>query len=193
MQDFPAAHSMDTAWFAVDADGHVGRFDTGEDGALPVRAAHRGGPDDPNFDVDALLRALDEREPGVGEGERSAYAVRLPGVFDFTRDHGDDPGRYLRAHVPDQPVRLSELPPSSRGAVGRLVLPVRFSDAEVVHLADHLDDAEAATWGDWPLRWPPGGAQVFFEAQAAARSPARTGLVVLLVLVGLAALAWWLG
>jgi hypothetical protein len=35
MSDFPAAHSMDTTWFAVDADGCVGMFDSGEGGAVP--------------------------------------------------------------------------------------------------------------------------------------------------------------
>ena len=33
--DFPAAHSMDTIWFAVDAVGHVGMFDSGETGPVP--------------------------------------------------------------------------------------------------------------------------------------------------------------
>jgi hypothetical protein len=37
--DIPAAHSMDTAWFAVDADGYVAIFATGEAGAMPVLAA----------------------------------------------------------------------------------------------------------------------------------------------------------
>src|SRR5215469_8297759 len=36
--DFPAAHSMDTIWFAVDKDGHVACFDSGESGAVPVAA-----------------------------------------------------------------------------------------------------------------------------------------------------------
>jgi hypothetical protein len=35
MQDFPAAHSMDTSWFAVDADGNVGTFRSSENGAVP--------------------------------------------------------------------------------------------------------------------------------------------------------------
>jgi hypothetical protein len=35
MQDFPAAHSMDTTWFAIDADGCVGIFETNEGGAVP--------------------------------------------------------------------------------------------------------------------------------------------------------------
>lgn len=50
--DYPAAHSMDTEWFAVDEDGHVARFDTGEDGALPDRAATGIGGVDPFFDMD---------------------------------------------------------------------------------------------------------------------------------------------
>jgi hypothetical protein len=33
--DFPAAHSMDTEWFAVDKDGHVASFSSGEEGAVP--------------------------------------------------------------------------------------------------------------------------------------------------------------
>lgn len=33
--DFPAAHSMDTAWFAMDADGHLGVFETNEEGHMP--------------------------------------------------------------------------------------------------------------------------------------------------------------
>ena len=34
MQDFPAAHSMDTTWFAIDADGCVGIFNSDENGAV---------------------------------------------------------------------------------------------------------------------------------------------------------------
>lgn len=33
--DFPAAHSMDTYWFAVDERGQVAAFETGEDGHAP--------------------------------------------------------------------------------------------------------------------------------------------------------------
>ena len=38
-QDYPAAHSMDTAWYAVDRDGHVAFFWSGEAGAVPATAA----------------------------------------------------------------------------------------------------------------------------------------------------------
>ncbi|MCI0459673.1 MAG: hypothetical protein L0Z62_22205 [Gemmataceae bacterium] len=37
--DYPAAHSMDSCWFAVDRDGHLGYFSTGEAGALPFSAS----------------------------------------------------------------------------------------------------------------------------------------------------------
>jgi hypothetical protein len=36
--DYPAAHSMDTEWYAVDRDGHVALFDSGEAGAMPIGA-----------------------------------------------------------------------------------------------------------------------------------------------------------
>jgi hypothetical protein len=38
--DFPAAHSMDTEWFAVDADGHVGHFYSSEAGAVAMAAQY---------------------------------------------------------------------------------------------------------------------------------------------------------
>lgn len=34
--EYPAAHSMDTDWFAVDADGHVALMHSGEPGPVPV-------------------------------------------------------------------------------------------------------------------------------------------------------------
>jgi hypothetical protein len=37
--DYPAAHSMDTQFFAIDRDGHVACFETGEAGAVPAQAA----------------------------------------------------------------------------------------------------------------------------------------------------------
>jgi hypothetical protein len=43
--DFSAAHSMDTYWFAVDRDGHVACFESGEAGAVPVGAGEGEGYD----------------------------------------------------------------------------------------------------------------------------------------------------
>ncbi|SRR5579885_2538181 len=33
--DFPAAHSMDASWYAIDKNGHVALFITGAGGAMP--------------------------------------------------------------------------------------------------------------------------------------------------------------
>lgn len=52
--DYPAAHSMDTVWFAVDADGHVAVFRTGEAGAVPVEAF----AGDEAYQVETRLREL---------------------------------------------------------------------------------------------------------------------------------------
>ena len=35
MTDYPAAHSMDTEWFAIDKDGHVAHLTSGEHAAVP--------------------------------------------------------------------------------------------------------------------------------------------------------------
>ena len=35
--DFPAGHSMDTDWFAVDKDGNIGFFDSGSGGVVPIQ------------------------------------------------------------------------------------------------------------------------------------------------------------
>jgi hypothetical protein len=40
--DYPAAHSMDTCWFAVDRDGHVAYFGSAEAGAVPEEAFIEG-------------------------------------------------------------------------------------------------------------------------------------------------------
>lgn len=46
-EDVPAAHSMDTTWFAVDRDGNVAMFESGEAGAVPEAAgAEQGGLDE---------------------------------------------------------------------------------------------------------------------------------------------------
>jgi hypothetical protein len=41
--DYPAAHSMDTTWFAVDRDGHVACLQSWESGSVPEAAGHEPG------------------------------------------------------------------------------------------------------------------------------------------------------
>ena len=78
VNDYPAAHSMDTEWFAVDADGNVARFDSGEDGAVPNAAAIGFSPGDASFDADLLrVACLAKRiaaEPPAEEGIHTSSA-----------------------------------------------------------------------------------------------------------------------
>lgn len=250
--DFPAAHSMDSAWFAVDADGKVGRFDTGEDGAVPNAAAGAGGNFEPDFDlllVEGLLAGLalrdqlvkapeapeeegapaappppalkrhDERVVIVGtpsldasDGYRDAarpalraeatfreaelvvvkasgprvlvsrdklaparvdalrafhdatvlvesdlyYVLREgeraeappAGVFEYSHKFdGKGSGTYARSFAPGESVSLDDVHPSVREKLGALRLPVRFAEAAVVELADHLKEGDVQTWG----------------------------------------------
>jgi hypothetical protein len=50
--DYPAAHSMDTTWYAVDRDGHVAVFSSHEAGAVPMTAFG----DDGSLNVEERLR-----------------------------------------------------------------------------------------------------------------------------------------
>ena len=79
--DFPAAHSMDTEWFGVDADGCVAVFRSGENGAVPEGAPSDAEPTGPAlFDAITTLIAarwaLDRRfEPSLAVASRdSLYA-----------------------------------------------------------------------------------------------------------------------
>ncbi len=79
-EDFPAAHSMDTEWYAVDKEGNVGRFITGEAGAAPNSAWNDRGD---ALSVEDILRALPS---GSGIEYDVDDLVAMPGgpVFDYT-------------------------------------------------------------------------------------------------------------
>jgi hypothetical protein len=55
-----AAHSMDTSWFAVDDEGHVAVFDSGEAGAVPEVFLETHGH---QYDTDELHELLLEGDP----------------------------------------------------------------------------------------------------------------------------------
>ena len=70
-EDFPAAHSMDATWFAVDRDGHVGVFDSGDPGAVPAEVNDTSD--------DEVLEAL-EPLPVIGEPRFELSGVFHPGL-----------------------------------------------------------------------------------------------------------------
>src|SRR3569833_2795058 len=83
MTDYPAAHSMDTEWFAVDRDGYVAVFETGEAGAMPADAAGGEGSED-------------EFDPAVFAGRRSGWIYDADGHLESEAEehcvpYGDNP------------------------------------------------------------------------------------------------------
>jgi hypothetical protein len=84
--DYPAAHSMDSCWFAVDRDGHVAYFSTGEAGAMP----EAGVTGDDAFELrDRLARSVppcevihDPRGHLLPDG-RGGIGSTLPDSFDW--------------------------------------------------------------------------------------------------------------
>src|SRR5215472_6714827 len=72
--DFPAAHSMDATWFAVDKDGHVAVFTSGEGGAIPNKVDESIGQDDD--EVQSALATL----PEISEPEFKLSALLHPGA-----------------------------------------------------------------------------------------------------------------
>jgi hypothetical protein len=95
--DVPAAHSMDTTWYAVDADGAVAEFTSGEAGGVPHRAActpEMGRLDD--FPIEALRiarMAAAGRLPELEELD-TPRAERVIVILGLREGGGDGPASY---------------------------------------------------------------------------------------------------
>jgi hypothetical protein len=121
--DFPAAHSMDTDWFAVDRDGHVALFISNENGPVPrsVPESRTNTDNVLHTDIVDLLRSLagkprdPEEEAVYGEGLDRDEAVRL-GLFIYGHDQYSDYflDPYSRGEMPEQPLHIDQLPPRVR-------------------------------------------------------------------------------
>ena len=128
--DFPAAHSMDTWWFAVDAEGHVAVFDSGESGAVPIAYFEA----ESNSTGPAVTTALsDFLSPGLTRWEPTTlglFTYEHPRRFErpvqsellLNQEGPRVSGPYLRLTVPEQPLHVDQLPPSVR----EVVAAVRF-------------------------------------------------------------------
>jgi len=127
VDDFPAAHSMDTVWFAVDAAGRVAMFDTGENGHAPKTDQ---GNDIRNELWQFHDPAFDPDEDYIDDEETQAAALGL-----YSYSYGDsgsaDPiERYARLKIPEQPLHVDQLPPAMRRLVWLVVFEkVNFADA----------------------------------------------------------------
>lgn len=146
--DFPAAHSMDTSWYAVDAEGQVALFCSGEDGAVP----------DGTGDATVIWDLWDIREPPEPRDEYryeepKDLAARL-GLFlyehayELTSDggsYGEDLAPYRRDVKPDAPLHVDQLPVHLREQCELVRFPLTFEDSPLVQ---PLEYSSCRYWGE---------------------------------------------
>jgi hypothetical protein len=185
--DFSAAHSMDTQWFAVDRDGHVALFRTGEAGPAPASVGYQG--------EEYLDLTFRENSP-LG-GRRILWADDLQvarlGLFSYEHVFVDDEGSWnwiqyydqpsgeifailvpFRSRVcPVRPLHVDELPLSVRELVSRVGFEsVCFADTSAIQLFEHLS-CRLEDWHNpccaylladgWAVRPIPGREEAYHE------------------------------
>src|SRR5438132_658813 len=90
--DYPAAHSMDTTWYAVDGQGRVGMFFSGANGAVPVDAAD-------DFHPAVLLEQLRSGREQLPEEEVERLLDAVD--WDLLQDDLAGAGVYVFGHLED--------------------------------------------------------------------------------------------
>lgn len=141
--DFPAAHSMDSSWYAVDKDGFVAYFDTGEDGPMPNRCySPEMGDHFEDMDVDDLeemgLSRSDIIDPSHLPDPKRLYS------YSASDEYGVG-GRYQRESCPKKPLHIDELPPDVREALGQARFDtLAFAQTEYLQ---PMELTESTSWG----------------------------------------------
>lgn len=131
--DHPAAHSMDTYWFAIDKRGHVAAFETGECGYCPP---------DPN-DLFEELHTLFLGPPDWEGWDPEEWARRMGFIFySYVDDYEPLLRPYPRIVLPERPLHVDQLPPLLRSQCGEVRFwMLRFDEAELLQPFEHeLDD-----------------------------------------------------
>ena len=151
--DFPAAHSMDTAWFAVDAAGHIAYFDTGESGPLPgVAQDHAANLYLEDFQLPEAAGSSTNRQ----EYRSDQVLAYQAGLFYYSHDsYSEISDPYERIQVPNRPRHMDQLPPEMR----ERLRAVTFSNLDF-HTAGRLQPLEYYPCQIYlssydAYRWPP--------------------------------------
>lgn len=134
--DYPAAHSMDMLWFAIDQDGNVAVFSTGENGHAPIHAR----------EADVVYEMEQQRLGQPTDELIEEFGPRL-GMFVYDYEEGFDPiSPYRRAGSPATPIHVDQLPPAVRSQCKSIQFTgVRFKDADMVQ---PLESMACAYWYD---------------------------------------------
>jgi hypothetical protein len=136
--DFPAAHSMDTTWFAIDERGHVAAFESGEGGHIPEQAR----------DEELLFELWRFRHPGGDEefwdADAEDRAAQI-GLFYYAYDEELDlAALYDRFAIPETPLHVDQLPPALRQRCKR----IRFRGLDFAR-DEHIQPLEHGPCAFW--------------------------------------------
>jgi hypothetical protein len=132
---------MDTTWFALDGQGHVARFTSGENGHVPEAAPAEESLDpDPLEELWALRHGSDPSEGRPEYLDEPKEVTRL-GLFYYDYNEEFDPiGTYSRGPAPENPLHVDQLPPHLRKLVKQVRFEdVRFAEAERVQPLEEYD------------------------------------------------------
>jgi hypothetical protein len=137
--DYPANHSMDTLWFAVDQVGHVAALFSGETGPAPRYAGDVGLP--------GFLRHVPGVPPEVTEGEDCwsdtlDEPVHEYGLFRYEANEEAllplQP-QYERTGTPANPLHVDQLPPEARELAKKHQFDsFRFADRKIIQIFEHM-------------------------------------------------------
>jgi hypothetical protein len=130
--DYPAAHSMDTVWFAVDAVGQVGLFDSGETGHVPD-----GEENDVRTELWDLWRPGEEKD----DYWDLDYLCAIKGIYYFLypETYGFGPvGLYRRDLVPKRPLHVDQLPYELRLRCRDPLFSFRFDQVKQFQPLEHV-------------------------------------------------------
>ena len=156
--DYPAAHSMDTDWFAVDMDGNVAILLTGEDGPLPLEwekvRVTNGGYDGFNLIADVenyLGRKAPLNKFDFPQVEALGFFCYEHSLFvddALNEEHDLDAlTPYERIAIPATPLRLENLPTelSTRVSLVRFER-VNFNSASRLQ---PVKDMKCVSWSEY--------------------------------------------
>lgn len=162
--EVPAAHSMDSSWFAVDKDGAVAVFDTGEGGALPSADRFpKGGEAGGDGGIDpfqALVRLIERR--AANDPELARVLAEAPDWQEKLEDglmEMEEPDRdeiaawvglywysctepfaapFVRSVVVPRPLPVAEWPSDLAARLRDAGLPVRFAEQPSIAAGEHV-------------------------------------------------------
>lgn len=124
--DYPAAHSMDTRWFAVDGAGQVGIFWTDETGHLPVGTEN---------DVTQLVRPTEDY---LSREELAQHLGLFAYVYDDQYSDEEPLNPYMREYAPERSAHLFQFPASIRKLIEQATFPrANFAESPLLQPLEH--------------------------------------------------------